>query len=210
LLAALASTLIKIEGRATDEAAQNHHSDGHETLVRRSFYCVEGDIIINMDPPRGETAASQSLPQANAMSVSLPLQQANGMSTFRGRQWTSHYHGDGEFIVNLDPPVPDDVANPKLQRADFAFKPPTVTPDPGHAEVEAPEGDTASAVANRRFIISLPEIYGDVGKWIVFDSLGTYRISAESFLHPTTLPDSPFSCHPPPSIRSLPSPLPRL
>ena len=161
LLAALASTLIKIEGRAQYEtAAQHHRDDNHSSCVRRSYYCVEGDIIINMDSPRSEVVASR------------PLQPA---SMFRGRQWTSQYHGDGEFIVNLDQrPAGVDAANSKSQRADFAFKPLPVVPDSGHAEVVSSTDDQAGDMANRRSIISLPEIYGDVGKWMVFDSLATH------------------------------------
>lgn len=160
LLAALASTLIKIEGRAQVETAAQQHRDDHSSCVRRSYYCVEGDIIINMDSPRSEVAASR------------PLQPA---SMFRGRQWTSHYHGDGEFIVNLDqPPAAVDAANSKFRRADFAFKPLPVVSDSSRAEVISSTGDQAGDMANRRFIISLPEIYGDVGKWMVFDSLAIH------------------------------------
>ena len=202
LLAALLSSLIKIERRAT-EAAAIEQRQYDATL--KGYYLVDGDVIINMSPPAAkhlahaeEVAASTSAPAAAAaaepepepataalrphwsrsipgqMRLRLPMPMHMHMHT---PHWTSHYAGEGEYIVNLDPPAEEGVVQPSKHAFFKALTAPaewngTESPEarPGVAPVGTAVAPPPSPPSKRR-IISLPEVLGDVSKWMVFDAL---------------------------------------
>ena len=187
MIAALIASAIKIENRATEEIVQRNQFPVPDDY-QKGYYLVDGEVIINMDRP-----------------------------CRKSQQWMiqehhTHYCGEGEFIVNLDPPPTspttsgrngakgEQVHPVKFTKADFSLVPPpstsssssrkTITssknkrpsffPTPLSVSVSTrmtTSSSSSSSTTNtlpsppsKRRIISLPEVAGDVSKWMVFDS----------------------------------------
>lgn len=64
------------------------------------------------------------------------------------RLWSAYYCGDGEFIINMDPP-----------------------PLKNSRDVHSSEFISRSSTSQQLESVSLPEVTGDIGKWMFFDYL---------------------------------------
>jgi hypothetical protein len=64
------------------------------------------------------------------------------------RLWSGYYCGDGEFIVNMDPP-----------------------PEKNSRRVHSRKLIARSSISHQSESVSLPEVTGDIGKWMIFDYL---------------------------------------
>lgn len=179
MIAALIASAIKIENRATEEIVQRNQLPVPDEY-QKGYYLVDGEVIINMDRPRQKHHHQWKM-----------------------NEYHTHYCGEGEFIVNLDPPPPPSTSpspgpsgttqggrqqqppgSPiKFTRADFSLVPlpssRSTIPSSRNkrsSSLSATSSSSSSAVKtlpappSKRRIISLPEVAGDVSKWMVFDS----------------------------------------
>jgi hypothetical protein len=178
LLAALLSSVIKIERRATEAAAIEQE---REDAARRGYYCLDGDVIINMSPPAApsSTPLPSSLSSATTAAVSDSATVAAPSRPHRfqmpGRpRLPTHLRPRSSLSTNSPPAAATSAA------AAAAVKPPSDTaPRPRAAAAVAPSVPSPPPAPpmpvplppTRRRIVSLPEVLGDVSKWMVFDAL---------------------------------------
>jgi hypothetical protein len=172
LLAALLSSVIKIERRATEAAAIEQE---REDAARRGYYCLDGDVIINMSPPAAPSSTPSSLATTAAVSDSATVAAPSRPHRFQmpGRpRLPTHLRPRSSLSTNSPPAAATSAA--------AAVKPPSVTaPRPRAAAAVAPSVPSPPPAPpmpvplppTRRRIVSLPEVLGDVSKWMVFDAL---------------------------------------
>lgn len=140
IVGSFVSTTVKAEGRMADKSSTYTFNPKviHEAIARevrfsdkssaelitaregRFFHSTNGESITNMD---ASVASSEPL-----------------------RSWSPYFYGDGEFIVNMDPPRTAKVLMPRIKAGKSSISSDSMT---------------------------FSEVAGDITKWMIFDSLST-------------------------------------